>query len=186
MVHSWSTRTFSVWNLCNPRLYQCSNEDHEGRKLRLAGRLFYLILESLKLNRLLRNYHLWSHHCLTDKMSNLKPLIFLKSQVEAGKWCLIVEKYCMLSVTSSSNTFDPTRILECFLKYQSKSLILDHQENMNFLYPGDYPTDKLLCHPKKTNRWRVFRRSAQSGFLPKLENVPKIFTAFIWTQVYYF
>ena len=72
MVHRWLTaRKFSVLNLDNPRLYQCSNEDHEGRNLRLAERLLYLILESLRLNRLLRKDQLLSHHCLMAKISNL-------------------------------------------------------------------------------------------------------------------
>ena len=136
MVHRWLTaRNLSVLNLDNPRLYQCSNEDHEGRNFRLAGRLLYLILESLRLNRLFRKDQFLSHHCLMEKISNRQPPIFLKFQVEACKWCLIIGKHCMWSVTSSSNTFDPTRILECFLKYQSKTLILDHQENMNFFTP---------------------------------------------------
>ena len=77
----------------------------------------------------------------------------------------------MWSVTSSSNTFDPTQILECFLKYRSKkNLILDHQENSNFIPLILFMSSQeaLEGKPKK----KFFEDQHKVVSFLKLENVP--------------
>ena len=58
-------------------------------------------------------------------------------------------------------------------------VILDHWRKRTFSASKKIKRNKLyVIHQEVEPKKRVFRRSAQSGFLPKLENVPKIYEVF--------